>query len=146
MSEALRPRPPINGDNRFFYEELDAGRLSIQCCDGCDELRHPPVPMCPHCHSLEWAPKPMSGRGELTSYVVMHHPARPPFEDGYVVALVELEEGPRLVMNVQDLEEDDLSIGMPLTVEPVRVDPELVLPMALPAVASAPRNRTGVRT
>ena len=133
MSEAVRPRPPINRDNRFFFEELEAGRVSVQCCDACGELRHPPVAMCPQCHSLEFSPKTMTGRGELVSYVVMHHPVRPPFEDGYIVALVELNEGPRLVMNVEGLQEDDLRIGMALDVKTVKVDPALVLPVAVAA-------------
>ncbi|MBF6347925.1 MULTISPECIES: Zn-ribbon domain-containing OB-fold protein [Nocardia] len=133
MSEALRPRPPVNLDNAFFFDELKAGRISVQCCDSCAQLRHPPVPMCPQCHSLDWSARTMSGTGELISYVVMHHPVRPPFQDGYIVALVELAEGPRLVMNLEDIEEDDIEIGMKIRVDVRAVDAELILPVAIPA-------------
>lgn len=132
MGEALRPRPPINGDNQFFFDELNAGRISVQCCDSCQELRQPPVPMCPLCHSLEWSPRHMSGQGELISYVVMHHPVRPPFEDGYIVALVELVEGPRLVMNLEGIEEGDVEIGMKVEVTVRAVEDALALPVAAP--------------
>ena len=133
MSEALRPRPPVNRDNAFFFDELKGGRISVQRCDSCAELRHPPVPMCPACHSLDWSTRTMSGAGELVSFVVMHHPVRPPFQDGYIVALVELVEGPRLVMNLEDIEEDDIEIGMKVQVDVRAVDAELVLPVAVPA-------------
>lgn len=132
MIDALRPRPPINGDNRFFYDELKAGRVSVQGCSSCEELRHPPVPMCPSCHSLDWSPRQMSGEGELISYVVMHHPIVPPFQDGYIVALIELTEGPRLVMNLEGIAEDDIEIGMKVEVTAHAVDDELTLPMASP--------------
>ena len=51
---ARRPRPRVTLDGRFFWEGLEQGKLLIQRCAACDELRHPPGPMCPKCHSLEW--------------------------------------------------------------------------------------------
>lgn len=132
MTEILRPRPAINRDNAFFFESLDNGELTIQQCGSCDELRHPPVPMCPTCHSLEWSPTVMSGKGVVFSHVVVHHPIVPPFEAGYVVGLIELEEGPRVIMNIEGIEADDIEIGMPVTVTPERMDEGLVLPIARP--------------
>ena len=137
-SQALRPRPAINLDNAFFFESLnERGELSIQHCGGCNELRHPPVPMCPECHSLHWSPKTMSGRGVLHSYVVMYHPIVPPFEPGYIVAVVELEEGVRVVMNLEGVAREDVQIGMPVHVTAERMDADLVLPVARPAGGAA---------
>lgn len=132
MTEALRPRPAINRDNAFFFESLERGDLTIQHCTSCDELRHPPVPMCPWCNSLEWDEAVMSGEGTVFSYVVMHHPIVPPFEAGYVVGLIELAEGPRVIMNIEGIESADVEIGMPVTVTAERMDAELVLPVARP--------------
>lgn len=132
MSKALRPRPAINRDNEFFFNSLNEGVFTVQRCGGCTELRHPPVPMCPQCHSLEWSPTEMSGRGTVFSYVVMHHPIVPPFEPGYLVAVVELEEGPRVVMNLEGIKSDEVKIGMPVFVKAERMDDDLVLPVARP--------------
>ena len=132
MAEALRPRPPINLDNAFYYEALNEGELRIQRCTQCEELRHPPVPMCPSCHCLKWEAAPVSGRGTVFSYVVLHHPIVPPFEPGYVVAVVELEEGPRVVMDLAGIPADQIRVGMPVRVTPERMDDALVLPVARP--------------
>ncbi|MHA3684425.1 Zn-ribbon domain-containing OB-fold protein [Leucobacter sp. HY1910] len=140
MTQALRPRPPRNRDNDFYFEALEDGNLAIQQCDGCHELRHPPVPMCPTCHSLEWHPEHMSGRGTVFSFVVLHHPVVPPFEPGYIVAVIELDEGPRVVMNLEDIAKEDVEIGMPVEITPERMDEGLVLPVAralVPALAFA---------
>lgn len=134
---ALRPRPAINLDNAFFFESLtERGELSIQQCSDCEELRHPPVPMCPDCNSTHWAPKAMKPRGIVHSYVVLYHPIVPPFEPGYVVAVIELEQGPRVVMNLEGVEREDVKIGMPVDITIERMDADLVLPVARPAIGN----------
>lgn len=132
--QVLRPRPAINLDNAFFFESLnERGELSIQQCGECEQLRHPPVPMCPDCNSIHWAPKVMAGSGTVHSYVVLYHPIVPPFEPGYIVAVIELEEGPRVVMNLEGVDRADVQIGMPVTITAERMDENLVLPVARPA-------------
>ena len=134
LPQALRPRPAINLDNAFFFESLtQRGELSIQQCGECEELRHPPVPMCPQCNSVHWAPKAMALHGVVHSYVVLYHPIVPPFEPGYVVAVIELDEGPRVVMNLEGIEREDVKIGMEVNITVERMDEDLVLPVARPA-------------
>jgi hypothetical protein len=90
--------PPLIGqDDQFFWDGVDAGRLLLQRCATCGEVRHPPRPMCPACHSLEWEPFEAAGTGTVLSYVIPRHPVPPGFLDPYVVVLVELTEGARLV-------------------------------------------------
>ena len=138
VPRALRPRPAINLDNAFFFESLtERGELSIQQCSDCEELRHPPVPMCPDCNSTHWAPKAMKPRGIVHSYVVLYHPIVPPFEPGYVVAVIELEQGPRVIMNLEGVEREDVKIGMPVDITIERMDADLVLPVARPAGATS---------
>lgn len=138
QKQVLRPRPAINLDNAFFFESLnERGELSIQQCDECEELRHPPVPMCPDCNSLHWSPKVMGGHGIVHSYVVLYHPIVPPFEPGYMVAVIELDEGPRVVMNIEGIAREDVHIDMPVTVTAKRLDRDLVLPVAGPAGENA---------
>ena len=136
MSQTLRQRPAINKDNAFFFEQLAAGRITAQQCASCSEFRHPPVPMCPHCHALEWQATEISGTGVLTTYTVMHHPVLPPFTKGYIVGLVELDHGVRLVVNLE-YAESDVEIGQTVEVRPVRYDADLVLPAGfLPGTTS----------
>jgi uncharacterized OB-fold protein len=88
--------------------------------------------MCPNCQSLEWDTVPSSGKGEVYSFVVPHYPQVPSFEYPYVVAVVELEEGTRLITNVVDIDPADVRIGMPVEVRFVAVDDELTLPLFAP--------------
>jgi uncharacterized protein len=131
-----RPRPAISDDTRFFWEGVERGELLIQRCATCGAPRHPPRPMCPHCRGLEWDTVRSGGRGTVFSYVVPHHPRLPAFPERYVVALVDLEEGTRLVTNLTGIAPEDVRIGMAVELECTRVDDELVLPLFRPAAAT----------
>ncbi len=72
--------------------------------------------MCPHCHSLDHEVVDLSGRGSLYSYALLHHPQHPAFDYPVFAALVELDEGIRLVSNLVDVEPADIRIGMRLEV------------------------------
>jgi uncharacterized OB-fold protein/acyl dehydratase len=134
-----RPRPAINGDNRFFWDGVARGELLIQRCTACDQLRHPPRPMCPLCHSLEWDTVRASGLGSLHSYVITHHPRVPWLPDANIVALVDLTEGTRLVSNLIGVDPAEVRIGMPLELVFERVDDELILPQFRPAAGAMHR-------
>lgn len=113
---AVRPAPLLTDDNALFWEAAIEGRLVAQRCHGCGRLRHPPRPMCPHCHSLEFEAASLSGRGSLYSYAILHHPRHPAFDYPLIVALVDLEEGIRLVSNLTAVNQEDIRIGMELEV------------------------------
>ena len=102
-------------DDEFFWEGARQGRLLLRACAGCARLAHLPVPMCPHCHSLAWTERQASGRGCLYSWILARHPAKPD-EPPRIVALVELEEGVRLVSNLRDADPAALSVGARVTV------------------------------
>jgi uncharacterized OB-fold protein/acyl dehydratase len=132
-----RPRPAITQDNAFFFEGATQGKLLIQRCASCGRLRHPPRPMCGACRSLEWDTVEASGRGVVYSFVVNHHPQVAAFDYPLVVALVELEEGTRLVSNILGVDPHEVHVGMPVEVEFVTFDEELTLPQFHP-VPGAP--------
>ncbi|QIK76175.1 bifunctional MaoC family dehydratase N-terminal/OB-fold nucleic acid binding domain-containing protein [Nocardioides piscis] len=132
----LRPRPAVNRDNQFWFDAALAHRLVVQRCAGCSTLRHPPGPQCPDCQSFDWDVVEASGRGTLHSWVVAHHPRDPAFDYPLLVALVELEEGTRLITNLTGVTADELEIGMPLVVEWLDADPDLSLPLFTPAPTS----------
>lgn len=127
-----RPRPAVNRDNAFWFAAAREHRLVIQRCTACKALRHPPAPCCPECRSFEWDTVEASGRGEIHSFVVNHHPQLPAFDFPLVVVLVELEEGVRLVANVVDVEPGEVSVGMPVELAWIDPDPELSLPAFRP--------------
>ncbi|MFI5612215.1 bifunctional MaoC family dehydratase N-terminal/OB-fold nucleic acid binding domain-containing protein [Amycolatopsis sp. NPDC051903] len=120
-------RPVISRDTEFFWAGLREGELRIQRWG--DTLRHPPGPMPPD-GELDATPDYVvaSGRGTVHSYVVHHHPPVPGKRLPFVVALVELEEGVRVVAELLDAAPDEVRIGLPVVAAFVRVDDELTLP------------------
>jgi uncharacterized protein len=121
-------RPMISRDTAFFWEGTARGELRVQRCGACQVLRHPPGPMCPRCGALEPEYVVASGRGRVYSYVVHHHPAVTGKQLPFVVALVELQEGVRMLGELLDVQPDQVRIDMPVEVAFERVDDELTLP------------------
>ncbi|MDP9865363.1 MULTISPECIES: bifunctional MaoC family dehydratase N-terminal/OB-fold nucleic acid binding domain-containing protein [Streptosporangium] len=133
--EAREPyplRPAVNRDTAFFWEGVARGELRIQRCADCGELRHPPGPICPSCRSADRTHVVAGGTGEVYSYVVHHNPPVPGLSTPYVVAVVELPEGVRIVGNVVDCPPEEVGIGMQLRVTYRQMDDELILPMWVP--------------
>jgi uncharacterized protein len=129
----LRPRPAITQDNAFWFEGAKAHQLLIQHCTSCGVLRHPPLPACAACQSLEWDTVEASGGGVLYSFVVVHYPQAAAFDYPLPIGLVELEEGTRLVANIDGFGPGELKIGQPLRVTFVDFDDELSLPVFVAA-------------
>ena len=127
-----RPRPAQTQDNSFWFQGAREHRLLIQRCSSCGTLRHPPLPACSVCGSFEWGAVESSGRGTLYSFVVVHYPQVPAFEYPLPIGLVELEEGTRVVANLQGVEPADVKVGMPVRAEFVDCDEELSLPVFVP--------------
>lgn len=95
-------------------------------------LRHPPGPMCPRCGATDQGYVVADGRGEVFSYVVHHHPPMPGRSVPYVVALVELPEGVRLLAELADVDPAEVTVGMPVQVGFHQLDDELTLPVWRP--------------
>ena len=129
----LRPRPAITQDNAFFFEGAKQHKLLIQKCSACGTLRHPPRPSCAVCRSFDWEPLEASGKGTIYSFVVNHYPQVPAFDYPLVVALVELEEGTRLIANVSGITPETAAIGTAVEVGFEDFDEDLSLPVFHPA-------------
>ncbi|RFO96001.1 DNA-binding protein [Rhodoferax lacus] len=132
-----RPLPGISDDTRFFWDGVRQGQLLIQRCKACASLRHPPGPVCPTCHSFEWDTLQASGRGTVYSFVVMHYPEVAPFEHPNLIALIELEEGTRLVAQLLGIAPDAVQIGQAVQVEFNTFDGDLVLAQFRPVATAA---------
>lgn len=126
---SARLAPSMTPDTQFFWDAVRDHRLLIQRCATCGALRHPPRPMCPQCESLQWDTVEATGRGNVVSFVIPRHPELPWFPEPYVVALIDLAEGTRLVSNIVGVAPEDVTIGMPVRVRFEHFDGGVVLPL-----------------
>jgi uncharacterized OB-fold protein len=126
-------RPVISADTEFFWAGTRAGELRIQRWG--DVLRHPPGPVDPG-GDLGRTPDYVvaKGTGTVFSYVTHHHPPVPGRPLPFVVALVELDEGVRLLGEVVDIDPEGVHIGLPVEVVFLRIDEELALPAWRPRI------------
>ncbi len=123
-----------------YWDGARQRELRIQKCADCGHAWHPPLHICPNCHSsrVDWVAT--SGRGTLYSYTVVHHAAHVAVADKvpYLVALVTLEEGPRVVSNLLKCGHADARIGMPLRLAFQEIADGVWLPQFEPAEAPPP--------
>ena len=111
-----KPYPEPDPTTQHFWDAVAAGRLDIQRCRTCGEhVFYPRGSICPHCGSLglDWVTA--SGRGVVHSFTVVHR-APPEFagEAPYVVALIDLEEGPRMMSRLLGVDPAGVAVGMPV--------------------------------
>ncbi|OWY62439.1 hypothetical protein B7486_58430 [cyanobacterium TDX16] len=127
--------PTVEDETRPFWDAAADGRLLIQRCNACEQWQYYPRPFCKRCWSedVEWAEP--SGRGTLYTFSVVRRNDLPPFGDRvpYVPAIVELDEGPRMMTEVVDADPDALEVGATLVVDFAPIDDELKRPVFRPA-------------
>jgi len=114
--ELPTPKPRVTPETERFWEATAEGRLLLKRCADCGECHHYPRSRCPFCSSddTEWTEA--SGDGTVYTYTVTHQNGEPYDEaTPYVLAYVELEEGPRMMTNILGVEPDDVSVGQDVT-------------------------------
>jgi uncharacterized OB-fold protein len=116
MTAPTRPDPIETPDTAFFWAGAARGELLGLACADCGDLQHPPRPMCPRCFSTRRREVKLSGRGRLLTWILPRHPAAIGFAEPPIVALVDLEEGIRLVSNLVDVAPDAIAAGMAVEV------------------------------
>ena len=129
MGDYKKPLPRMDEESRGYWEALVRHELYFQRCHDCDTNRFPPRAVCPACLSsaTDWVRA--SGRGTVYSFTVTHQNQAPGFRETlpYVLAVVELAEGPRMMTNVVGCAPDDVRIGMAVEVEFADVTSEITL-------------------
>jgi uncharacterized OB-fold protein len=113
------PAPPLPQPDALthpFWEACRRRVLEVSCCGDCGHLFLPPGPRCPRCWSAELAPRSVSGKGRVYSFAVYRRSYHPALRAPYVVALVELDEGPRLISNLVGCAPEEVRIDMPVRV------------------------------
>ncbi len=126
---AERPMPEVTPLTEPFWSAAKSHRLVVQRCDDCAAYQFPPEVACTACGSAktEWAPA--SGRASLYTWTVAHPPLLPYFQERapWPVAVVQLEEGPRMVTSLVDVPVEDYRMGMPVEVAFEDIDEEITL-------------------
>ena len=128
--DSKKPLPHLDEENRWFWEACARHELFLQRCRPCGHLRFYPRALCPYCLSPAVEFTRASGRGTVYSFTVTYQNQAPGFRDElpYVMAIVELSEGPRLLTNIVDSKPDDVAIGMPVEVVFEDVDESVAIP------------------
>jgi uncharacterized OB-fold protein len=130
-----RPLPKATPESKPYWDGLKARRLMLPWCQDCGKAHFYPRIVCPHCGSrrIEW--RQASGRGTLYSFVINHRPPAWRSKDPYVIAVVQLDEGPRLMTNLVGVAPDPASIrcDAPVEIQYEDVSDEVTLPLFRPA-------------
>ncbi|WP_456390640.1 Zn-ribbon domain-containing OB-fold protein [Profundibacter sp.] len=125
-----KPLPVIDHDSAPYWEAARQGRLDIPLCADCGKHHFYPRAVCPHCFSDKLKFDTVSGRGTVHSYTISRRPAGPGFADEvpYVVALIDLQEGPRMMSRVETDDVDGVQIGSSVEVIFVKATDEVTFP------------------
>jgi uncharacterized protein len=121
-----KPLPQPNAVTLQFWSSCREGRFEFQICCKCGHRQFPPRLACASCHGgpLEW--REATGRGTVYSFTVVHRAPLESFKADvpYVIAIIELEEGVRAMMNIRGTDPASILIGMPVEIffEPVEAE------------------------
>jgi uncharacterized protein len=134
MGEPSKPIPVPNEDSAPFWRGCADHKLTIQRCKACGKARFYPRIVCTACGSTDTEWFDASGDGFVFSYTVVHRAPSPAFKDDvpYVLAIVELREGVRMMTNIVGCEPAEVKIDMPVRVEFRRMSDEISLPLFAP--------------
>ncbi len=118
MADYLKPLPRPSAESIPFWEGAKAHKLKIQECRSCEKSWFPPSMLCAHCGHTDHRWIDASGNGKIHSFVVFHRLYHKGWEGEvpYVVAIVELEEGPRLYANIVGIEPEHVRCEMEVKV------------------------------
>jgi uncharacterized protein len=133
-TEWERPLPVKDAVSAPYWEAAARGELVVQECPKCGHRQFYPRAVCTDCGAdPEWLT--CTGRGTVHTFTVIRQNHAKPFKEElpYVVAMVELDEGPRMMGNVTGVEADDVRIGLPVEIYFVAADDDVAVPFWRPA-------------
>jgi uncharacterized OB-fold protein len=136
--ELERPLPrPITPEAQPYWDGLKEHKLMLPKCDDCGKPFFYPRIACPLCHSRRISWIQASGKGKLYSFEIAYRSLSPAFKvkAPYILAMVELEEGPRLMSNLINIEPDPkvITCDMPVEVVFEKLTDEITIPLFQPA-------------
>lgn len=130
----LRPVPVTRGSGATYWKAAAEGRLVLPHCNLCDRTFWHPRPRCPHCGSsaVEW--RSASGKGVIHTFTVVRQTTDSHFRNcaPYVVAMIDLDEGVRMMSNVIDCDPASVTIGMRVRCTYERLNNDVAVPLFAP--------------
>jgi uncharacterized OB-fold protein len=113
-----KPAPKPTPETEHYWEGTKLGELRIQRCNACGRAYFYPRPSCPFCSSTDVSWEKASGYARLHTYLISHRPA-PGFADEvpYAIGVVELEEGPRMMTNLVDVDNTPEALVLDMALE-----------------------------
>lgn len=136
MTDVIPPKPlPVpNEDTRAYWDGCRRHELLLQRCGSCGALQFYPRAICSACLSQDLSWQKATGFGTVYSYTIVHRPPSPAFapQVPYVVALIDLDEGVRMMSHVVDCPPDQVAIGQRVQVAFRDETPEITLPVFRP--------------
>ena len=133
MAEEAKLIPQVTPELNPFFDAARNNQLALQKCDKCGKLRFPAAPLCLACDSPKASWVPVSGKGEVFSFTVMHRAYHPAIKVPYTLAVIELKEGAKITSNVIGIEPSKVKCGMPVEVVFEKLNDEVTLPKFRPA-------------
>jgi uncharacterized OB-fold protein len=136
--ELQRPLPtPMTPEAKPYWDGLKDEKLMLPKCEDCGKAFFYPRIACPHCHSRNVGWTQASGKGKLYSFEIAYRSLNPAFkiEPPYVLAMIELEEGPRIMSNLINIEAtpEAVKIDMPVEVVFEKQNDDVTIPLFQPA-------------
>ncbi len=135
-----KPLPPVNADTRPFWDACSEGKLLLQRCDDCGAHQFYPRLMCSACGSraVHWVQA--NGQGEVRTFTIIRRAVSAAFEADvpYVVALVQLAEGPTMMSNIVGCPVEAVHIGMAVE---VAFEPRGTMAVPVFELAGGPASR-----
>lgn len=127
--------PTPDENSQPWWDACREHKLLVQRCGGCGKAQLYPRPFCAKCWSEDLAWEEASGRATLYTWSIVYSNDLPPFGPRvpYVAAVVDLEEGPRIMTNLYDVELDAITANMALTVGFRKETDAITLPVFRPA-------------
>lgn len=131
MVSSTRVLPQPTPETQHFWDGCRAGELRLQRCLACSQSYFPPRPFCPKCASREVEIYVACGRATLYSYIINHRPRSDLGPEPHSIAVVTLEEGPRMMTNIVGCPQtpEALLLDMPLEVIFEKQTEEISLPL-----------------
>ena len=127
-----RAKPKPTPETKHFWDGAKQGKLLLQRCGDTGRAYFPPRPFSPYTGTRNVTVFEASGRATLHSYVIHHRPV-PGFTPPYAIAVVELEEGPRMMTNIVDCDLDAIKVGQRVKVAFKKTEGDFSMPVFAPA-------------